>query len=169
MFYRESLQDSGVNVLMLEDGVGTFNPASPRRAAPYYQGLRNALADREPTVLVWSNVEAFDCEPVDGGPPNCTETHPTTGPRLFDRICSARQRVDGIVTTEYIRDLGGSLLPLDSRRIHRRGRRHRRLHAASSCISRLDGRRRPMPLSSPLRPMCKDLHFPVALGAVQQL
>ena len=110
VFFRESLQDSGVNYLMLQDGVGTFDPKRPRRAVPFYQGLRNAFADREPTVHVWSNVEAFDCEPVDGGPPSCIHTHPTTGPQLIDRMCSARARVDGIVTTEYLSDLGGVAL-----------------------------------------------------------
>lgn len=99
VLFRETLQDSGVGVLMLRDGVGTFD-AGPRRSVLYYQGLRNALADRQPSVAVWANVEAFAC--ADG---TCTTTRPTDKTRLFAQLCAARQRVDGIVATEYLGDL----------------------------------------------------------------
>ena len=102
---RESLRDSGVNVVMLQDGVGTLDPLQPKRATPYYQGLRNALADRLPPVVVWATVEAFDCEA-----PGCTRTHPTTAKRFTDQLCGARGRVDGIVTREYLQDLAGRSL-----------------------------------------------------------
>lgn len=102
---RESLRDSGVNVVMLQDGVGTLDPLQPKRATPYYQGLRNALADRLPPVAVWATVEAFDCEA-----PGCVRTHPTTAKRFTDQLCGARGRVDGIVTREYLQDLAGRSL-----------------------------------------------------------
>lgn len=102
---RESLQDSGVNVVMLQDGVGTLDPSQPRRAAGYYRGLRNALADRPPPVAVWASVEAFDCEQ-----PSCIRTHPTTAKRFTEQLCGARARVDGIVALEYLHHLAG--LPL---------------------------------------------------------
>ena len=102
---RESLQDSGVNVVMLQDGVGTFDPSAPRRSTPYYQGLRNALVDRPPPVKVWAKVEAFDCEA-----PGCVRTHPTTPARFTEQLCGARTRVDRIVTVEYLHDLAGRSL-----------------------------------------------------------
>jgi hypothetical protein len=105
VFLREALKGSGVNVVMLQDGVGTFKPLEARRAAPYYQGLRNALADRLPLVAVWANVEAFTCES-----PNCVRTHPTTTARFTEQLCAARQRVEGIVAIEYFDDLAGPSL-----------------------------------------------------------
>jgi hypothetical protein len=98
---RETLQDSGVNVVILQDGVATVDPLQARRAAPYYSALRLALVDRPPAVQVWGNVEAFDCD--DGG--GCTRTHPTTIDRFTDRLCGARARVDVIIASDYTRDL----------------------------------------------------------------
>jgi uncharacterized protein DUF4434 len=97
---RESLKDSGINVVMLQDGVGTFDPLHPKRAARYYQGLRNALTDRLPRVLVWANLELFECET-----PDCKKTHPTTTKRFTDQLCGAAGRVDGIMVFEYFSDL----------------------------------------------------------------
>jgi hypothetical protein len=102
VFLRESLQGSGISFVMLQDGVGTFDPLQPKRAALYYQGLRNALADRPPPVQVWANVEAFDCTT-----PACITTRPTSISRFTDQLCGARARVEGIVAYEYLRDLDG--------------------------------------------------------------
>ncbi|MDB4940705.1 MAG: hypothetical protein JWP97_239 [Labilithrix sp.] len=99
VLFRTALQGSGVGLLMLQDGVGTFD-APARRGVLYYQGLRNALADREPAVAVWANVEAFACA---GG--TCATSHPADRARYLAQLCAARQRVDGIVTTEYLQDL----------------------------------------------------------------
>ena len=103
VIYREALTDSGVNVLMLDDGVGTYPDASPTRGAAYYQGLRNAIEDRQPAVLVWAKVEAFAC--TDG---TCVQTHPASFDRLTRQLCAARGRVDGIMSTEYFADLAGA-------------------------------------------------------------
>ena len=56
-------------------------------------------------MQVWGNSEAFDCE--DGG---CDRTHPTTSDRYLKQLCGAQRRVEGIVTTEYLRDLAGQPL-----------------------------------------------------------
>ncbi|MDB4936531.1 MAG: Serine/threonine-protein kinase pkn1 [Labilithrix sp.] len=101
VLFRETLQDSGINFVLLQDGVGSVDPAEPRRAALYYSALRLALVDRPPPVQVWANIEAFDCE--DGG--GCTRPHPTTFARLTEQLCGARARVDRIVAYEYIHDL----------------------------------------------------------------
>lgn len=101
---REAIADSGVGVVMLDDGVGRPD-ASPYRAANSYQGFRNALEDREPSVVVWANLEAYAC--TDG---TCLTQHPAPPDRYRQQLCSARQRVDGIMTTEYFSDLAGTAL-----------------------------------------------------------
>jgi hypothetical protein len=101
--FRESLRDSGIGRVILQDGIGTSDAGSPRRAASYYQGLRNALADREAPygpVTIWAGVEAFECET-----PTCVKTHPVTLARFTEQLCGARQRVDGIVAVDYLHDL----------------------------------------------------------------
>lgn len=96
---REVLRDTGVSLIMLQDGVRRLDPAQARTGF-YYQGLRNAFADRAPIVHVWANVDAFDCVP-----PSCATTRPITTERLFKQLCSARFRVEGIVAAEYLHDL----------------------------------------------------------------
>jgi hypothetical protein len=101
--FRESLRDSGIGRVILQDGIGTSDAGSPRRAASYYQGLRNALADRQAPygpVTIWAGVEAFGCET-----PACVRTHPATIARFTEQLCGARQRVDGIVAVDYLHDL----------------------------------------------------------------
>jgi hypothetical protein len=103
---REALKDTGIKFTILQDGVGTFEPAKPERARGYYGALRVALDDRpDQPMRVWANIEAFDCE--DGG---CDRTHPTTSERYLKQVCGAQRRVEGIVTTEYLRDLAGQPL-----------------------------------------------------------
>ncbi len=108
LVFRELLRDSGINLVILQDSVGSFDAGSSRHAALYYQGLRNALADRQAPfgpVKIWANVEAFDCEP-----PACAKAHPTSTLRFTEQLCGARARVDGIVTDDYLRDLAGKPL-----------------------------------------------------------
>jgi hypothetical protein len=107
---RDTLQDSGIGVVILKDGTGAVDPSQPRRAARYYDALRLALVDRPPPVTVWANVEAFDCE--DGG--DCTHTHPTTIDRFTNRLCGVRARVDGILANDYTRDLADRRLFTDA-------------------------------------------------------
>ena len=120
---REVLRNTGISVVILEDGVAIDSAAHAdaglRRAKGYYQGLRNALADRQVelggallvdrlvdggqaprTMAVWANIEAYDCVP-----PDCAKTHPTTTTRLIEQLCGARFRVDSIVAVEYLHDL----------------------------------------------------------------
>lgn len=107
---REALRGSGVGLVTLRDGVGSVDPSKPNRARPYYQGLRNAITDREPLVFIFAGVEAFDCDT-----PACAKKHPTTRKRYLDQLCGARTLVDGIMTIEYLDDLAGPLFtsPLD--------------------------------------------------------
>jgi hypothetical protein len=102
LLLRDVLATTGVNLLMLHDGVASTDPTKPRRAAPYYQGVRTAIADRPPVVSVWADVDAFDC-----ATPACERTHPTAFARLSEQLCGARFRVEGIITREYLRDFAG--------------------------------------------------------------
>lgn len=121
---REVLRDTGISVVMLDDGAATLEDAGQpdaglRRARGYYQGLRNALTDRQVelggallvgrlvdggeaprTMEVWANIEAFECVP-----PSCAMTHPTTADAMIEQLCGARGRVDSIVVVEYLHDL----------------------------------------------------------------
>jgi hypothetical protein len=108
---REMLQDSGVASITVHDGVGALDAGEQARATDYYQGLRNALQDREPTVLIWANVEAFDCDT-----PDCTKRHPTSRKRYLDELCVVRGSANDIVTSDFLRDLTGKSVftsPLD--------------------------------------------------------
>jgi hypothetical protein len=99
---RETMMDSGVDLVVLRDGVGTLDAGDPRRAIPYYTGLRNALADREPTMLVLGSVDAFQC-----ADPSCARAHPASIDRYLQQVCAARGRVDFMITSEYMQDLAG--------------------------------------------------------------
>jgi hypothetical protein len=96
-----ALQDLGVALIILEDGVGRFQPTGTRRGSPYYDALRVALEDG--TLAVWANVQAFDC----AGDVGCDRTRPTTSARFDDQVCGARGRADGIIASEYLRHLAG--------------------------------------------------------------
>lgn len=103
---RDALKDTGITQVVLQDGVGAFDPQKPHRAAPYYDALRVSLDDRpDNPVQVWANIEAFDCEG-----PACDRTHPTTTARFTEQLCGARTRVEGIVTYEYLHHLAGQPL-----------------------------------------------------------
>ncbi|HSO34359.1 MAG TPA: hypothetical protein VLT33_17605 [Labilithrix sp.] len=99
---RDVLAPTGVNLVMLHDGVASVDPAKPRRGAPYYLGVRTALADRPPVVNVWATVDAFDC-----ATPGCDRTRPTASARFTEQLCGARFRVEGIITREYLHDFAG--------------------------------------------------------------
>lgn len=106
VLFRDALKDTGIVLTILQDGVGTFDPAKPDRANPYYLSLRVALDDRpDQPMQVWANTEAFDCD--DAG---CNRTHPTTSERYIKQLCGAQRRVEGIVTTEYLHHLAGTPL-----------------------------------------------------------
>lgn len=96
-----ALQGLGVSLIILEDGVGSFQPTGTRRGSAYYDALRVALADG--TVAVWANVQAFDCA-GDGG---CDRPRPTSSARFDGQVCGARGRADGIIASEYLRHLAG--------------------------------------------------------------
>lgn len=102
LILRDVLVTTGVNLLLLHDGVATADPAKPRRAAPYYKGIRTAIADRPPVVTVWAEVDAFDC-----ATPGCERTHPTASTRFTEQLCGARFLVEGIITREYLHDFAG--------------------------------------------------------------
>jgi hypothetical protein len=96
-----ALQGLGISLIILEDGVGRFQPDGAHRATKYYDALRVALEDG--TLAVWANVQAFDC----AGDAGCDGTRPTTSTRFDDRVCGARNRADGIIASEYLRHLAG--------------------------------------------------------------
>ena len=100
--FRTALQGSGIDLVILEDGVGRFQPTVTRRASAYYDALRVAPGDGTP-VTIWANVEAFDC----AGDAGCDRTRPTGSARFDDQVCGARARVDGIIANEYIHHLAG--------------------------------------------------------------
>jgi len=99
---RDVLRATAVNHVLVRDGVATSSPADPLRAAAYYQSLRTALVDRLPEINVWADVESFDCEA-----PDCLRTHPTSTERLRKQICGAQNRVEVMVTREYLQDFAG--------------------------------------------------------------
>lgn len=106
VLFRDALKDTGIVLTILQDGVGTFDPAKPDRANTYYLSLRVALDDRPAQPMqVWANTEAFDCEGA-----GCERTHPTTSERYIKQLCGAQRRVEGIVTTEYLHHLAGTSL-----------------------------------------------------------
>ena len=96
-----ALQDSGIALVILEDGVGKSQPAGTRRASAYYDALRVALEDG--TLSVWANIEAFEC----AGDAGCDRTRPADSARFNDQICGARGRADGIIASEYLHHLAG--------------------------------------------------------------
>jgi hypothetical protein len=92
-----------MSLVLVRDGVGTFDAGAPRRALAYYVALRNELADRQAPfgpVSIWADVEAFECTET-----TCKARRPASFARFTEQLCAARSRVDGIVTTEYIDDL----------------------------------------------------------------
>ena len=99
---RDVLPETGVNHVLVRDGVATSAPANPLRAAVYYQSLRTALVDRPPEINVWADVESFDCEA-----PDCQRTHPTSTERFRKQLCGAQNRVEVMVTREYLQDFAG--------------------------------------------------------------
>lgn len=99
---RDAIADTGIDRVLLQDGVGLFDASAPRRASPYYNALRVAIAGRPVPVQIWANVEAFDCEG-----PGCVRTHPTDSARFISQVCGARARVENIVANEYLHDLAG--------------------------------------------------------------
>jgi hypothetical protein len=99
---RDAIADTGINLVLLQDGVGVFDASAPRRASPYYDALRVAIAGRPVPVQIWANLEAFDCEA-----PGCVRTHPTDSARFISQVCGARARVENIVANEYLHDLAG--------------------------------------------------------------
>jgi hypothetical protein len=96
-----ALQGLGISLVILEDGVGRFQPTGTRRGSAYYDALRVALEDG--TLAVWANVQAFDC----AGDAACDSPRPTTSARFDDQVCGARGRTDGIIASEYLRNLAG--------------------------------------------------------------
>ncbi len=99
---RDLLPATGVNHVLVRDGVGTSAPTNPVRASVYYQSLRTALVDRPAVIDVWADVESFDCEA-----PDCARTHPTTADRFRKQLCGAQNRVEVMVTREYLHDFAG--------------------------------------------------------------
>jgi len=103
---REVLPATGVNHVLVRDGVATTPDASPGRASVYYQSLRTALVDRPPIVNVWADVESFNCETAE-----CERTHPASIDRFRKQLCGAQNRVEVMVTREYLHDFArGSLV-----------------------------------------------------------
>ena len=100
--FRSAIQGSGIELVILEDGVGRFQPTGTRRASAYYDALRVTPGDGTP-VTIWANVEAFDC----AGDAGCDRTRPTGSARFDDQVCGARFRVDGIIANEYVHHLAG--------------------------------------------------------------
>jgi len=103
--FRTAILGTGIELVVLEDGVARFPPTATRRASAYYDALRVAPGDGTP-VTIWANIEAFECD-VDAG---CDRAHPTVSTRFDDQVCGARARVDGIIANEYIHHLAGRLL-----------------------------------------------------------
>ena len=96
---RDVLPATGVNHVLVRDGVATSLDAGPTRAAVYYQALRTATVDRAPAVNVWADVESFECETA-----ACDRTRPTTTDRFRRQLCGAQNRVEVMVTREFLRD-----------------------------------------------------------------
>ena len=104
---RDVLPATGVNHVLVRDGVATSPDAGPTRAATYYLALRTATVDREPIVNVWADVESFECETA-----ACDRTHPANSERFRRQLCGAQNRVEVMVTREFLRDfaLGSAIV-----------------------------------------------------------
>lgn len=96
---RDLLPATGVNHVLVRDGVATTPDAGASRAAIYYQALRTATVDRLPIVNVWADVESFDCETA-----ACERTRPTSSDRFRRQVCGAQNRVEVMVAREFLHD-----------------------------------------------------------------
>lgn len=97
---RDAIADTGITLVLLQDGAGVLDASAAGRASPYYDALRVAIAGRPVPVEIWASLEAFECEA-----PGCARAHPTSTERFVNQVCGARFRVEGIVANEYLHDL----------------------------------------------------------------
>ncbi len=100
---RSAIEGTGIGLVILDDGVGRFEPTRTRRASAYYDALVVAPGDGGAPVSIWANIEAFDC----AGDAGCDRTRPTDNLRFDDQVCGARFRVHGIIANEYLHHLAG--------------------------------------------------------------
>lgn len=88
-WWKEVLNESGVDVVFLQDGVGTGRKISPELAGRYFEAMRRATAAAG--VKLWSDLEIF----VEGA----------WTPAPWDRIAAQLQaeapHVEGFVVFEY--------------------------------------------------------------------
>jgi hypothetical protein len=104
--YKRMLEETGVDVLMLQDGMGE-RTAGPMDVGPWYKALAATFAGS--TTKVWANVENFEWS----DPCGVTDRVPTTWPRLEARIAAVAPHVPKVVTFDFFHYMNDTI-PLDA-------------------------------------------------------
>jgi hypothetical protein len=100
--YTELLQGAGIDLLMLQDGVGALGQAvKPSEVAAYYDSLARACTNSQ--VEFWGNIECFRGEA--SGP------EPTDIDRLDLQVRTARPITDDLLAFDFLHYLNPHPMP----------------------------------------------------------
>jgi len=101
-WWFRTLKSSGIDIVMLQDGVGCHRPDIEKDITPYYQALNSAC--RRTQVQCWTDLETFDqihCHPVDDWPVEKWDAVPASIDRVARQIELEEPWVEKIVIFEF--------------------------------------------------------------------
>ncbi len=101
-WWIKTLESSGIDIVMLQDGVGCHRPDMEKEITPYFQALASAC--RKTNVHFWTDLEIFNqihCHPVDDWPVEKWDAIPADMGRIARQIELQEPWVEKIVIFEF--------------------------------------------------------------------